>query len=97
MRDDRGRVNNPPQVINHYQPAPHCWHKNQRIDTLGSVDVPASIQRIEQFPASGLALLNKIPARSGESIDIGDLLEQEPFLLNALGQIAGDSDDPAAG
>ncbi len=61
------------------------------------MDVPASIQRIEQFPASGLALLNKIPPRSGAGFDLGVLLEQEPLLLNAVGQVAFASEQYNAG
>jgi hypothetical protein len=63
------------------------------------MDVPGSIQRIEPFPACALALLNRIPPRSGELQQLGVLLEQEPLLLNEMGQVAVaagryDSDDP---
>jgi hypothetical protein len=55
---------------------------------LSSMDVPGSIQRIEPFPACALALLNQIPPRPGELQQLGVLLDEEPLLLNAIGQVA---------
>jgi HD-like signal output (HDOD) protein len=60
----------------------------ERTGTLVSVDVPGSIQRIEPFPACALALLNRIPTRSGELQELGVLLEQEPLLLSEIAQLA---------
>lgn len=44
------------------------------------MEVPSSIQRIEAFPSSVLALLNRIPP-SGDVEQIFDVLEREPLLL----------------
>jgi HD-like signal output (HDOD) protein len=66
----------------------HKWHPKHRIANLGSMEVPQSIQRIEPFSGSALALLNRIPPQPGEVKQLGILLEQEPLLLNAVGQVA---------
>jgi hypothetical protein len=51
------------------------------------VEIPASIRRIEPLPASALALLNTIPSLVREVRRLRVLLEQEPLLLNAVGQV----------
>jgi hypothetical protein len=52
------------------------------------VEAPSSIQRIEPFPGSALALLSLVPPRSGEVKELGALFEQEPLLLAAVGKVA---------
>jgi HD-like signal output (HDOD) protein len=52
------------------------------------MEIPASIRSIEPFPASALALLNTIPSRGSEVKRVSVLLEQEPLLLNEVGQVA---------
>ncbi len=55
---------------------------------MSSIEVPGSIQRIAPFPACALALLNRIPPRSGELQELGVLLEQEPQLAGEMAQVA---------
>jgi HD-like signal output (HDOD) protein len=55
------------------------------------VEVPRSIQRIEPFPRSALAILDRIPPRVGEIDQLRVLFEQEPLLLNAVRQVAVES------
>src|SRR5580658_1262725 len=52
------------------------------------MEVPLSIRRIEPFQGCALALLNGIPPKPGGDQQLGILLEQEPLLLNAIGQVA---------
>ena len=62
------------------------------------MEVPRSIQRIEPFPECALAILNRIPPRAGEVEQLQGLLEEQPFLLNAVDRIAvasGKYDDGA--
>ena len=53
-----------------------------------SMEVPLSIRRIEPFQGCALALLNSIPPKPAEDQQLGILLEQEPLLLHAIGQVA---------
>jgi hypothetical protein len=53
------------------------------------MELPSSIERIEPFPASALALLNIIPPKDADAGPISALLAQDPALLNAIGQVSG--------
>jgi HD-like signal output (HDOD) protein len=52
------------------------------------VEAPSSIQRIEPFPGSALALLSLVTPQPGDVQQLAALFEQEPLLLAAVGKVA---------
>jgi hypothetical protein len=59
------------------------------LNSLTPMEVPSSIQRIEPFPASALALLRIVPPQPSDAPQLRVLLEQEPKLLEAIGIVEG--------